>query len=144
MTDNYPLQSELESVSVVYVLFRFVFGPLFIYLGITSCHLDRPLSLVLSVPLVFAGTFLFMLTRVKPEANVLAVRRFFQRKELAYSEIKDCDDNLLLPFIGSFRLGRYVLPFGRVYFWIPISARTSRIDKELIAYIRHRAGLAPD
>lgn len=144
MTNNYPLQSELESASVGYVLSRFVLGPLFIYLGIASCHLDQPLSLVLCVPLVLAGAFLFMLTRVRPEANVLAIRRFFQRKELAYSEIKDCDDNLFLPFIGSFRLGRHVLPFGKVYFWIPISARTGRIDKELIAYIRHRAGLSPD
>ena len=144
MTNGYPPQSELESVSVNYFLFRFLFGPALIYIGIAGFHLDRPLSLVISVPLVFAGSFSLMVTRVKPEANVLAVRRFFQWQGLAYSEIKDCDDNLFLPLIGSVRLTRYVLPFGKLYFWIPISARTSRIDKELIVYIRHRAGLGPD
>ena len=143
MTNTYPLQSELETVSYGYLFLKFVGGSTLVYFGIVGSHLDRPISIVLCVPLFVAGTFLLMLTRVKPEASVLSVRRFFQWQGIAYRDIKDCDDNLFLPFIGAVVLKRYVPPFGKIYFWIPISTRTSRIDKELIAYIRQRAGLAP-
>jgi hypothetical protein len=144
MPNSYPVQSELDTASVGYLFSKFVFGPACIYIGLIGCHLDRPLSLAVSVPLVFAGTFLLMLTRLRPDSSVLAFRRFFRWQELAYSEIKNCDDNLFLPFIGSVRFTHYVLPFGKIYFWIPISVHTSRIDKEMIAYIRRRAGLKPN
>ena len=144
MSNSYPLQSELDTASVGYLISKFAFGPACLYVGITACHLDRPLSLVVSVPLVVAGIFLLMLTRLRPDSSVLAFRRFFRWQEVAYSEVKYCDDNLFLPFIGSLCLRRYVFPFGKVYFGIPISDRTSRIDKEMIAYIRYRAGLAPN
>jgi hypothetical protein len=146
MENKYRLPSALETLNVDYLLFKFGFGPLMIYFGITGFHLSHPiLSAVFCIPVLTAGIFFFMtITRVKPEADALAVRRFFRWHRLTYSEIKECDDNLFLPFIGSVRLKPYVLLFGKIYFWIPVSAHTNRIDKELIPYIRHRAGLAPD
>ena len=144
VSNTCPPQSELESVSDGYLFFKFILGPGLIYVEITGLHSDRPLSLVVTLPLILAGAFSLMVTRVKPDSSVLSVRRFWGWQEFAYSEIKDCDDNLLMPFIGSVRLRRYIPPFGKIYFWIPISRRTSRIDKELIAHIRHRAGLGPD
>jgi hypothetical protein len=146
MENNYRLPSGLETLSVDYLLSRFVFGPVMIYFGITIFHLSHPiLSGIFSITFLIVGIFFFMtITRVKPEADALAVRRFFRWNRLVYSQIKECDDNLFLPFIGSVRLKPYVPLFGKIYFWIPVSAYTNRIGKELIPYIRHRAGLAPD
>ncbi len=141
--NTYPPQSELETASDGYLFVKFIFGPCLVYVGFTAFHWDRLLSLIASLPLVFSGVFLLMITRVKPDSSVLSVRRFFRWQEFAYSEIKDCDDNLFMPFIGSVRLMRFIPPFGKIYFWIPISRRTNRIDKELVAYIRYRAGIAP-
>jgi len=141
MPKIYQLPSELESASEGYLFSKFVFGPALIYFGITGFHIAHPiLTSLFCIPLLTSGIFFMVITRVKPESGVLAVRRFFQWEQIAYSEIRDCDDNLFLPFIGSIRLKRYIAPFGKVYFWIPVGA-DARIDKETISYIRQRAGL---
>jgi hypothetical protein len=144
MTNSYQLPGELETVDVGYWVCKFGLGPFLIYIAMTSFHLGHlALSILFCVPLTFAGVFFFMaLTRVKPESGALAVRRFFSWHELAYREIQDCDDSLFLLFIGSIRIKRYVPPFGKIYFWIPVRARSNRIDRALILYIRQRAGLA--
>lgn len=142
MTKSYQFPSELETVSEGYWVSKLVLGPGMIYVGIKGFHLAHPiLTSLFCIPLVILGIFFVIITRLKPEAGVLGFRRFFQWQHIGYSEIRDCDDNLFLPFIGSIRLKHYVPPFGKIYFWIPIGA-DGRIDKEMIPYIRQRAGLA--
>ena len=143
MTKSYQFPSELETVSNGYLLSKFAFGPIIIYFGIKGFNIAHPiLTSLFCMPVLTLGIFLLMIRRVKPESGAVAVRHFFQWQQIAYSEIKDCDDNLFWPFIGSIRLKRYIAPFGKIYFWIPVGAN-ARIDKEMIAYIRQRAGL-PD
>lgn len=93
MARIYELPTDLKTLSLGYVVSKFGLGLFFIYLAIRSFHLEHLVfSFLFCVPVSVVGVFFITLTRVKPESGALAARRFFDWQQIAYSEIKYCDD----------------------------------------------------
>jgi len=140
MADEYKFPTALETLSADYWFPKFVMGGVLLYPAYDSFSVEHPASIFGSI-LLFSLSFTFLwLTRIKPEAEELKYRRLFQWKSLPYSQIIDCKTSWVW---GRIKTKQYNFPFGGIYFVLPRDRKYDyRWDKEIISYIRSKAGLS--
>lgn len=137
MPEEYKLPTDLETMSVDYWFPKFVMSFLLFFAAPLFLDRERPLSVVVVAIFVTGGFFFLSLTRVKPEADVIKYRRFFQWQPIPYSEISGCSTFWILGFIST---RRYIFPLGVIVFVLPRDRENDyRWDKEIVLFLRNKA-----
>jgi len=75
-------------------------------------------GLSFALPLLLWGFFSFTIAEVRAGEAQLSYRRLFRWRAIAYSEIVGCGI-AWMPSVGSLKLRRPLLPWGKLYFVLP-------------------------
>jgi hypothetical protein len=120
---------------------KFVMSGLLLIMGRSFFDWEHPASIIGCAIPVSMALMMSSLTRVKPEAEELMYRRFFQWKPIDYSEIVECNAFWALGFV---RAKQYVFPWGGIYFVLPRDRQHDyRWDRNIVSFIRDKAGISP-
>jgi hypothetical protein len=100
-----------------------------------------PANLIPFGLLVFWALFLFTAAEVKAHEKTLEYRRFWAWKQISYDQIGQCAASWI-PGLGYVRLGRFVPPWGKLYF---VTARPAfgGSPRELMEFINERRARGP-
>jgi hypothetical protein len=139
MATEYKPPTALETLSADYWFPKFVMSSLLLFATFSFFNREYPLSGIVCVLFLTMSFAMMSLTRIKPEAEVVKYRRFFQWRPIPYSEIPKCGQFWILGFI---RAKEYISPWGKIYFMLPRDRQYDyRWDREIITFIRSKASL---
>jgi hypothetical protein len=139
MDPEYRLPTALETLSVDYWFPKFVMSSLLLFCAWSSFDKERPPSGIICALFLAMSLAMILLTRIKPEAEVVKYRRLYQWRPIPYSEISRCGTFWILGFIQT---KKRIFTWGRIYFVLPRDRQHDyHWDEEIISFIRNKAGL---
>lgn len=92
-----------------------VWLPFILFLGLSTAFWGGPHWIVVGLPPVLLALLYLTAAQVRPGERTLRCRRFFSWREVPYEEVRECKVSVA-PGLGVLRLGRFVFPWGRIYF----------------------------